>query len=187
MKNLNLNKMIIYIVLAGVAFSGLACAKKQSKIRGAKTNQQVMNPKITNDSILVAETQDISYMLNSVSTPEQNQNGSNTVTSEITTRSANYIPIYTTHIENQDSYGIYDDASQGTKLDIRARCLGSDCEKYALLITVVKNGYAYHQMAAISFKDDDFFYVEQRNYKVAQMYRNIDEVLAQNSQVQAGN
>lgn len=187
MKNLNLNKTILLLLLATFAFSGLSCAKKESKIRGAKTNQQVMNPQVTNQSITVAETQDISYMLNSVSVPEANQDGSNTVTSEIVSRASNFIPIYTTHTENQDSYGIHDDASQGTKLDIRARCIGAACEKYVLLVTVVKNGYAYHQMAAISFKDDNFFYVEQRNYRVAQMYKNVDEVLAQNANLQAGN
>ncbi len=176
----NLNKTMLVILLATVAFSGLSCAKKQSKIRGAKTNQQTMSPQVTADSISVAQTQDISYMLNSVSIPEQNEDGSFTVTSEVVTRSANFLPIYTTHSSNQsDSYGIYDDASQGTKLDIRARCMGSECAKYVLLITVVKNGAAYHQMAAISNKDEDFFHVEQRNYKVAQMYRSVDEVLAQ--------
>ena len=180
MKSLNLNKMMLVILLATVAFSGLSCAKKQSKIRGAKTNQQTMSPQVTADSISVAETQDISYMLNSVSIPEQNEDGSYTVTSEVVTRAANYLPIYTTHTSNQaDSYGIFDDASQGTKLDIRARCMGSECAKYVLLITVVKNGAAYHQMAAISNKDEDFFHVEQRNYRVATMYRSVDEVLAQ--------
>lgn len=187
MKNLNLNKTILLLLVATFAFSGLSCAKKQSKIRGAKTSQQVMNPQITNDSINVAESQDISYMLNSVSVPEDNGDGSNTVTSEIVSRSSNFIPIYTTHTENQDSYGIHDDPTQGTKLDIRARCIGAGCEKYVLLVTVVKNGNAYHQMAAISFKGDDFFYVEQRNYRVAQMYRNVDEVLSQNASLQAGN
>lgn len=179
MKNLNLNKTMLVFLLATVAFSGLSCAKKQSKIRGAKTNQQTMSPQITNDSISVAQTQDISYMLNSISIPEQNEDGSHTVTSEIASRAANFIPIYTTHTLNQDSYGIYDDASQAAKLDIRARCIGAECAKYVLLITVVKNGYAYHQMAAISNKDEDFFHIEQRNYKVATMYRSVDEVLAQ--------
>lgn len=187
MKNLDINKTILLLLLASVAFTGLSCAKKNSKIRGAKTSQQVMNPQVTTQSITVAETQDISYMLNSVSVPEQNQDGSNTVTSEIVSRSSSYIPIFTTHTENQDSYGIYEDATQGTKLDIRARCIGSACEKYVLLVTVVKNGSAYHQMAVISFKDDEFFYVEQRNYRVAQMYRSVDEVLAQHPDLQAGN
>lgn len=179
MKNLNVNKSLFVILALSFAFTGMSCAKKQSKIRGAKTTSQVMNPKITADSIAVGETQDISYLLNSVSVPEQNEDGSSTVTSEIASRSANFIPINTTHTLNQDAYGIHDDNSQGTKLDIRARCIGLECAKYVILITVVKNGYAYHQMAAISNKDDDFFSVEQRNYKVAQMYRSVDEVLAQ--------
>lgn len=187
MKNLNSNKMILVLVMATFAFSGLSCAKKESKIRGAKTNQQVMNPQITNQSIQQADTQDISYMLNSVSAPVDNGNGTNKVTSEILSRAANYIPIETTHALNQDTYGVYDDPTQGTKLDIRARCIGQSCEKYVLLITVVKNGYAYHQMAAISFANDDFFYSEQRNYRVATMYRNVDEVLAQHADLQPSN
>lgn len=186
MKNLTSNKMILVLAMATLAFSGLSCAKKQSKIRGAKTAQQVMNPQITNQSIQQADTQDISYTLNSVSIPVDNGNGTNTVTSEIVSRAVNYVPVDTTHSLNQDSYGFYDDSTQGTKLDIRARCLGEGCAKYVLLITVVKNDYAYHQMAAISFKDDDFFYSEQRNYKVATMYRSVDEVLAQHSDLQPG-
>lgn len=188
MKNLKSNKMILILAMATLAFSGLSCAKKQSKIRGAKTNQQVMNPQITNQSIQQADTQDnISYSLNSVSTPQDNGNGTNTVTSEIISRAVNYIPIDTTHSANQDTYGVYEDPTQGTKLDIRARCIGQGCEKYVLLITVVKNGYAYHQMAAISFANDDFFYSEQRNYRVATMYRNVDEVLAQHADLQPSN
>lgn len=174
----NLNKTLLVILTVSFAVFSFSCAKKQSKIRGAKTTAQVMSPKITADSIAVGETQDISYMLNSVTVPEQNQDGSSSVTSEIVSRQNTYIPFNTTHNLNQDAYGIYDDASQGTKLDIRSRCMGAECAKYVILITVVKNGYAYHQMAAISNKDDDFFYVEQRNYKVATMYRTVDEVLA---------
>lgn len=187
MKNLNANKMFLLLVTATLAFSGLSCAKKQSKIRGAKTQQQVLNPQITNQSVQQADTQDISYMLNSVSTPQDNGNGTHTVVSEILSRASNYIPIDTTHAVNQDSYGIFDDSTQGTQLDIRSRCIGEGCEKYVLLITVVKNGYAYHQMVAISFASDDFFYSEQRNYRVATMFRSVDEVLAQYPHLQAGN
>lgn len=184
MKNLKSNKIILVLVMATLAFSGLSCAKKESKIRDVKTDQQVMNPQITNQSIQQAEAQDISYVLNSVSVPVDNGNGTNTVTSEIVSRASNYIPIDTTHTSNQDTYGVYDDPTQGTKLDIRARCIGQGCEKYVLLVTVVKNGYAYHQMAAISFAGDDFFYSEQRNYRVATMYKNVDEVLAQHADLQ---
>ncbi|AZZ36793.1 hypothetical protein CIK05_08315 [Bdellovibrio sp. qaytius] len=179
MKNLNVNKTVLFILLASFAFSGLSCAKKQSKIRGAKTTQQVLNPQVTANSIQAGDTQDISYMLKSVSVPEQNDDGSSSVTSEILSRQSTYIPFNTTHKLNEDAYGVYDDASQGTKLDIRSRCLGAECAKYVILITVVKNGYAYHQMAAISNKDDDFFWVEQRNYKVVTMFKSVDEVLAQ--------
>lgn len=187
MKNFKSNKMLLVLVMATLAFSGLSCAKKQSKIRGAKTNQQVMNPNITNQSIQQADQQDnISYSLNSVSLPTDNGDGTNTVVSEILSRAVNYIPIETTHAANQDSYGIYNDSSQATNLDIRARCIGSACEKYVLLITVVKSGYAYHQMAAISFAGDDFFYSEQRNYRVATMYRSIDEVIAAHANLQPG-
>ena len=186
MKNFNSNKMILVLVMAALAFSGLSCAKKESKIRGAKTAQQTMNPQTTAQSIQQADTQSISYSLNSVSTPEDKGGGINAVVSEILSRSTTYIPIETTHSLNQDSYGVYDDTSQGTKLDIRARCIGAGCETYVLLVTVVKNGYAYHQMAAISFSADSFFYSEQRNYRVATMYKNVDEVLAAHADLQPG-
>lgn len=185
MKNLKSNKMILVLAMATLAFTGLSCAKKQSKIRGAKTQQQVMNPQITNQSIQQADAQDLSYILKSVSTPNDNGNGTHTVSSELESR-GNYIPIDTTHDLNQNSYGVFDDPSRGTKLDVRSRCIGSGCETYVLLVTIVKNGYAYHQMAAISFASDDFFYSEQRNYTVTTMYKNVDEVLAAHPELQAG-
>lgn len=185
MKKLNSNQLIIFFVAMAMAFSTLSCAKKESKIRGAKKEQQILNPQTTAQSIQQADNQSISYSLSSVSTPEDKGGGLNAVVSEILSRS-NYIPIETTHSLNQDSYGVYDDTSQGTKLDIRARCIGAACETYVLLVTVVKNNYAYHQMAAISFSSDNFFYSEQRNYKVASMYKSVDEVLKAHADLQPG-
>jgi hypothetical protein len=185
MTSSNMNKFLLIFVMIAATISGVSCAKKSSKIRGAKTNARVLNTNTTQDSITLADAQDLNYQLNSVSEPLVNEDGSNTVESEVASRNQ-FLPFSTTHMGTQDAYGIYDDNIQGTKLDIRSRCIGAECEKYAILITVVKSGYAHHQMAAISFKEDDFFYVEQRNHQRVQLYRSVDELLAQYPNLQAG-
>lgn len=185
MKNLKF-KMVQAFVILVLALSGASCAKKSSKTRSVKTAQKIINTQTTQQSAQLAEQQDIRYLLNSVSTPQQNEDGTWTVDSEVT-RQSQYLPFSTTHGADPNAYGVYNDAGPGTKLDIRARCIGEECEKYVLLLTIVKNGYAYHQIAAISFKQDDFFYIEERNYQRIQLYNDVDEVLAQHADLQPGN
>lgn len=179
---LNLFKSVFVLVVITASFS---CAKKASKIRGTKTQRQILNTQTTNDSTQLAVIQNVNYMLNSISTPEESNDGSYTISSEIS-RQSQFIPFSTTHFGEESAYGIYDDASNGHKLDIRSRCLGIACEKYVLLLTVVKNGYAYHQIAAISFKDDDFFYVEERNHQRLQLFTSLDEVIQQHANLRSG-
>ncbi|MFN3455700.1 MAG: hypothetical protein ACK41T_12140, partial [Pseudobdellovibrio sp.] len=95
--------------------------------------------------------------------------------------------ITTTHTGNQDAGGTYTDSTTGAQLYVRSRCIGTNCEKYALLITVVKNGQSYHQMAAISYANDCQFNLETRNAQVTSLYTNIDQLLAQRSNVVALN
>ena len=41
---------------------------------------------------------------------------------------------------------------------VKAKCSGSGCLKYLLLVTVTKNNVAIFQSAAVSYKDDLKFY-----------------------------
>lgn len=185
MKSSNLKPVQVLVILV-VCLSAFSCAKKSTKTRVVKTTPKVISAQTTAESVQLAEQQNIRYLLNSVSIPEQNQQGEWIVFSEVV-RQSQYLPFSTTHGADSNAYGVYDDAGPGTKLDIRARCIGSECEKYVLLVTIVKNGYAYHQIAAISFSQDNFFYMEERNYQRMQLYSNVDEVLTEHAQLRPGN
>lgn len=168
-------------------FSGLSCAQNASGTRGAKTSSRIVRPQTSQASQQAAQVQNVNYILDSVSAPSQNSDGTYTISSEMHTPSGDYLPFSTTHTGAQDAGGTYSDANSGNTLDIRARCIGDSCNEYVLLVTVVKNGYAYHQVAAISYANDCSYYVEERNTQIEQIYSSVQDVINQNSNLQAMN
>lgn len=180
-------KQIILAATAVMAMFILSCAKKPTGVRSVKqTTHNVVNPQVTNPSVQAAGAQNIHYQLTSIELPGEPVNGTISVRSEILTPSGYYIPITTTHTAAQmDAYGVVNDNDNGVKLDIRTRCIGQNCEKYIMLITVVKNNHSVHQMIAISNYNQSFFNLEQINASVpggSQLfYGNIDQVLQRNS------
>lgn len=179
-------KMISLIILMSV-FS-FSCAKKKSGIRAVtKTDSRVIRPETSTPSVQAATNQNLKYVLSTLSIPQLNDNGSYSIVSEILNPTNQYVPITTTHLGAQDAYGVYNDSATNAQLDIRSRCIGEQCDKYVLLVTVVKGGYAYHQMAAISYANDCHFNVEHRNAQVVQLYKSLDEVISSNSNVTAQN
>lgn len=162
-----------------------SCAKKSSSNRDApKTNSQILNPQTTTVSQQAAVSQNLSYLVNKIDWPKINPDGSVSITSEIKNPQTQYLPITTTHQTGQDAYGLYDDSVNGVKLDIRARCVGQGCDAYYLLITVIKNNYAYHQIAAVSYNTDCDYTVEHRNFQTTKLYSNLQEVVNQMQSVQ---
>jgi len=174
----NIAKALAAILFLGLGFS--SCAKKSSGSRGApKTTAQALNPQATAVAQQAAVSQNLSYLLNKIDWPVTNADGSISMSSEIKNPQSQYLPVTTTHQGNQDAYGIYDDSVNGVKLDIRTRCVGQGCDAYYMLITVIKNNYAYHQIAAVSYNTDCDYTVEHRNFQTTKLYSSLQEVVNQ--------
>lgn len=188
MANINTYKKVIEVLFTVSALVVLAsCAKKGSGVRAIKQTESVMlNPAISKPSIQAADTQQLLYTITSLERPElaSESDPQTRIKLEISTPDQRYVPIETMHVDGNDSFGFFDDTQKnGTKLDIRARCEGNQCDRYLLLVTVVKNGYAIHQLAAISYSVDCKFNLENINFTVApgKMYANLNELSQRNT------
>jgi hypothetical protein len=174
-------KQILTIGLLSFSMFSVSCAKKGSAIRAIKqTDSKIMNPSVSTPSIRAADAQSLKYDMVSISWPTEN-NSELKIEAEIKTPDGRYIPFTTFHKNNYDSVGVIDDMEKnGTKIDIRARCEGENCEKYLLLATVVKGGFAVHQMAVVSYSSDCKFNLENINYTVARLYSGLDDLSQRN-------
>jgi len=186
--DLNTYKKVLEIFFTVSAIIVLSsCAKKGSGVRAIKQTDSVMtNPAVSTPSIQAADTQQLRYNITSLERPElaSDSDPQTRIKLEISTPDQRYLPIETLHIDGNDSSGFFDDTTKNAvKLDIRARCEGEQCTRYLLLVTVVKNGYAIHQLAAISFIDDCKFNLENINFSVpgARMYSSLDELSQRNT------
>lgn len=175
---IKLNQKIVLSLTVILSLFVFSCAKTPSGVRTVKqTNSQVINPAVSNPSVQAANNQGLLYQLTSLERPLEATDGSISVSSEIKTPGGLYVPVTTTHVNGSDAGGTINDAGSQSTLDIRARCIGSDCEKYIMLITVIRNGSAVHQIAALSNKDLDYFTLENINVSVSlQFYRSLDEL-----------
>ena len=182
MEQMKRMKQILTLGLIAISMSGVSCAKKGSAIRAVKqTDSKVMNPAVSTPSLQAINTQGLKYDMVSISWPTEN-NSELKIEAEIKTPDGRYIPFTTFHKNNLDSVGVIDDMEKnGTKIDIRARCEGDNCEKYLLLATVVKGGFAIHQMAVVSYSADCKFNLENINYTVAKLYSNLDDLSQRNT------
>lgn len=171
----------LVVILSTFIFS---CAKKATGVRTVRqTEANIVNPSVSNPSVEQANNQNLLYTLSVVELPGEAADGTFTVKAEIRTPSNKFIPITTTHTNGQDVNGVYTDADTGTQLDIRARCLGSACNIYILLVTVIKNNYSVHQVVATSYlTNETAFNIEHINATVAPtlFYRSLDEVVQRN-------
>ena len=183
MKTLRLTPLALSIVVVLSAFS-FSCAKKANGIRTVRQTQaNIVNPAVSNPSINQANNQNLLYTISVVELPGEAVAGTFTVNAEIKSPSNKFIPITTTHTNGQDVYGVYTDEDSGTKLDIRARCIGAECNTYILVITVIKNNQPQHQIVATSYlTNETSFNVENINAQVApgSFYRSLDEVQERN-------
>lgn len=173
-----IKKAGIGLALALGMTMSFSCAKKAQGIRTVKqTRAQFIDSYITSNSMNAASAQGALFNISVIELPtETDSNGSITVKSEIKSPNGQYIPISTTHTNGSDAYGVYTDSPSGITLDIRARCIGSTCDKYVLMITEIKMQRAVHQMIAISNKSQDYFNLKHINYAVsAQFYQSLDQ------------
>ncbi len=136
------------ISLSLVVFS---CAPKKQGVRAqVKTAATPLNPGTSAVADQQAASQNAIYKISSISLPEINGSGV-VINSDLLTPSGQYLPISTSHdIGQLDSQGVFTDSSRGLQVYVNARCSDSDCTKYLLLVTVVRNNQAVYQSGAIS-------------------------------------
>lgn len=179
MKTFKLTNLVLPLVVVLSAFS-FSCAKKATGVRAVRqTEAQQMNPVVNTNSNNAANAQGLLYKITVIELPGEATDGSFTVNAEIKTPMGRFIPITTTHTAGRDVYGTYNDADTGAYLDIRARCMGANCDTYLLLVTVVKNNQSVHQSLAISYLTESFFHLDENNATVSpgNFYRSLDEVV----------
>ncbi len=190
MKNFNTLKLykLGMVLLLSVSFAASSCSKKSNSGRSAtKVSGVNLNPTVTQTSQNISSNLNVNYNITKSDYPT-GQSGQFNVKSEIQTPNGQFITVTTSHQSETDSIGSYTDPSQpNVKLDLRARCVGVNCEKYVLLMTVVRDGYAYHQVAAISYSQDCRFSYDLRSYQVANLFQSVSEVISNYYNVQPTN
>lgn len=157
-----------------IALLTASCAKSPSGVRTVKqTSGNVVNAAASNQSVQAAVTQNLYYEIVSLMRPDQDLK----ISMEVKTPSGLFLPITTDHSTSNEAYGIYTDDRNGVQLEFRARCNDSICSKYTLLMTVVKSGLAYHQVAVVSFRNSCSFNVENINASItSSLYKTLDAV-----------
>jgi hypothetical protein len=176
-------RSLLRITLLALCFTlAASCAKKASEPIRIKSRQPVaksINETVSKESQLQATNQQINYEITVIERPSLDSENQAEVIFEVKTPDGRFVPITTSHAKGSDAMGVFDDtAKNGIKLDIRARCEGDSCEKYLLLVTAVKNGYAHHQIVAISYASDCHFNVDHINHAVrdAQLIRTFEDI-----------
>jgi hypothetical protein len=192
MKN-NMKQMIAFTgLIMFILLFQFSCAKKSASPRSVtKTAAVDLNPAVTRASNQVASQQEqykVNYTVSKIDYPKANTDGSYSVTSEIKTPLGQFVPITTTHSVGQlDANGVYTDTVNNMKIDIRARCEGTACQKYLMLVTVIKDNYAYYQVSVISYNQDCHFSYEERSPRIATIFQSLTEMASTFSSLQASN
>lgn len=165
------------VLLAGLFSFGFSCAKQPSGVRVVKqVTGLAMNQAVSQQSMNDASAMGVSYLLKSIERPEKMDNGTITVKTEVQTPDGQYLPLTSNHTtEKPQAYGILNLKSD-EKLDVRAKCYGSECEKYIILVTVIKNNQSVYQIAAISNAHEDVFHYELLSTMRYQMFTSPDAV-----------
>lgn len=171
-------KKTIYnlLAIAALVTVSFSCQKKSSNTVTAKKSagSSLVSQQVINNSVATGAQYGVNYTIATIDYPNCT-NGSCSVNIEVKTPSGSYLQFTTNHYGTQDSYGSYSDPS-GAYLQIQARCSGSACDTYALIVNVQKNSQVMFQSAAISYKNDCNFYVANLSSQY-NMYQSIDQLI----------
>jgi hypothetical protein len=164
-----------WLVLLSLSLVAFSCAPKKQGVRAqVKTTGTPLSPGTSAVADQQATAQNAIYKISSISLPESTGAGV-VVNSDLLTPNNQYLPISTAHEKGQlDSQGIFNDTSRGLQVYVNARCSDSECTKYLLLVTVVRNNQAVYQSGAISYKDDCNFYYVSNTSTTGQMHQSMD-------------
>ena len=149
-----------------------------------KSGQNSLNPGNSGIADQQAAAQNAIYKIQTISLPDLTDSGA-TISSELLTPSNQYLPVTTTHGNGTlDSQGVFNDTSRGLQVHVNARCSDTECYKYLLMVTVVRNNQAIYQSAAISFKDDCNFYSISNTSSTGSMFQSMDAFSSRYASVQ---
>lgn len=176
-------QLLIIQVLFLAALS--ACSKTPSGVRPQIKNQQNdLNQQQSVTASQNAAAINANYSIATISVPENTTAGV-AVKVELASPNGQYLPLRTVHEGSvTDSSGIYNDNQRGVQVQIESRCSNTiDCNKYILLVTVIKDGQAVFQTFAISYKDDCRFNVVSASPGNGTIYRDISSAEVARSNV----
>ncbi len=171
-KTSNLKAVLTCWCLGILAFS---CAPQKQGVRAqVKTEQTNLNPATSTTADQQAQAQNAIYKINTVSLPVET-NGGVVINSELLTPNSQYMPISTSHENGTlNSQGVFNDTARGLQVFVNARCDNASCDKYLLLVTVVRNNQAVYQSGALSYKDDCNFYSIAVGNSTGSMFQSMD-------------
>ena len=177
MSQINTLKVIRFVLIQILFFSMLsACSKAPSGVSAhAKTQQNNLTPAASSQANQVAASLNANYNIATISLPKKNSSDIS-INSELTSPSGEVLPLTTVHSSaGLDSYGIYNDTQRGLQVRVDARCSNSsDCNKYILLVTVMKSNQMVYQTFAISYKDDCTFSVASTSVDSGKFFRELN-------------
>jgi hypothetical protein len=167
-----LNILLIQVLFLVVMSS---CSKSPSGVRPQIKNQQtVLNPQQSTAAQQAAASVNANYKIETISLPRVD-GARLAIDVELASPSGQYLPVTTYHSGSAtDSSGIYNDTQRGVQVRLEARCSNtSDCEKYMLLITVLKDSQVVFQQFAISYLSDCRFNVASTSAGNGSYYQDI--------------
>lgn len=167
-------KVIILSVTAGFLFS---CSPKAAGVRGqVKTGQTNLDPSISAQSNQIAAQQGNLYEIRSVTLPKAATSGGWDIDVVLSTPNNDSISLTTHHDSaNLSTEGTFPDKARDLIVKAQSRCSSDNCEKYILLVTVLKNNAADFQTGAISFKSDCNFFSISIGRTVANLFTSLDQ------------
>ena len=162
-----------------------ACSKAPTGVRpGVKNQQNDLNPQQSTTAVQAAASVNANYSIATISIPENTAAGVK-VNVELASPNGQYLPVTTVHEGNvTDSAGVYNDNQRGVQVQIESRCSNTvDCNKYMLLLTVLKDNTVVMQTFAISYRNDCRFKVVSSSSGNGNYFRDISAAESQYSNV----
>ena len=162
-----------------------SCSKAPTGIRPQVKNQKNdMNLQQSTAAAQAAASINANYSIATIAIPE-NTDGGVAVRVELASPDGQYLPVRTVHEGNvTDSAGVYNDTQRGVQVQIESRCSNTvDCNKYMLLLTVLKDNTVVMQTFAISYRNDCRFKVVSSSAGNGNYFRDISAAEIQYSNV----
>ncbi len=176
---------IISFIFVCMSFS---CSKKNPSVRATVKSQQVnMNQSGDSQAAAQASAFNANYKIASISVPNGSEGGYS-VNVELQTPTGEVLPFTTYHNTNYlDSQGSYNDTQRSLRVQVQSRCSASDCFKYTLIVTILRNTQVLFQTTAISFRDDCKFNTTSTSVSIGEYMQSLDQAESRYSHISPKN